>query len=346
LKPSLNPAIEIASALLSLICDQAKEEAGPDAENFCKRVLGYQHQLFEPEGLTLQAGHECIDECTQYFASLRANARIRTAEFDELIVILKEALTQVTTDNQTFNERIYESSDNFKRLVSLDDIREIKSQLVRLVRELRQVILEKQQQEELKSGDITKRVRDLEIKLESARREALTDPVTGIANRASFERSVTAWVQQKKSFVMGIIDIDNFKDINDTHGHQVGDGALVCTARWLGERLRPKDVFARYGGDEFVVLVEGVGLSQAGRRFSELIGEFADQSYSYTQGDQQRTVKFTLSCGLAEFGSPDTLATVTRRADEALYEAKTTRNRACTKARPFLSGVFGTRNNR
>jgi diguanylate cyclase len=341
-----NPAIEIANALLSLICEQAKEEAGPDAQEFCKRVRGYQDRLYQPEGFTEKSGHECIDDCTQYFKRLSSNARIRTAEFDELIVVLKEALTQVTSDNQNFHDCIYESSDNFKRLVNLDDIREIKSQLVRLVRELRQAVLEKQQQEELKSADISKRVRELEIKLESARREALTDPVTGVANRASFERTFNSWIQNNKAFVMGMIDIDYFKAINDTHGHQVGDGALVCVARWLGKKLRPRDVLARYGGDEFVVLIEGISLPQAGRRFSDLLIEFADQSYVYTQGQQERNVKFTLSCGLAEFSSGDTLATLIRRADQALYEAKTTRNRACTRARTFLSGVFSARNSK
>jgi diguanylate cyclase len=273
-------------------------------------------RLYESPILDAPTARECIDDCVTYFGRLRTVTQIRTAEFNELIELLKLALTEVTADNHTFHDRLFQTSDNFKRLGNLEDIREIKAQLTRLVRELRQVVIDKQQQEERIAADFSRRVRDLEVKLELARREALTDPLTRIANRAAFDRTAKAWITQKKAFV------------------------VLCAAQWLGEKLRKKDLLARYGGDEFALLIEGISLPQAGRRFSDLIAEFSEKAYTYSDGDQQRTVKFTMSCGVAEFTNGDTLATLTQRADEALYEAKKSRNRACTKPRSVFSGIF------
>jgi diguanylate cyclase len=335
-----SPAIDIANSLLSLLCEQARDEGGSEAEEFCGRIRGYQMRLYESPILDAPTARECIDDCVTYFGRLRTVTQIRTAEFNELIELLKLALTEVTADNHTFHDRLFQTSDNFKRLGNLEDIREIKAQLTRLVRELRQVVIDKQQQEERIAADFSRRVRDLEVKLELARREALTDPLTRIANRAAFDRTAKAWITQKKAFVVVMLDIDYFKSINDGHGHHVGDGALLCAAQWLGEKLRKKDLLARYGGDEFALLIEGISLPQAGRRFSDLIAEFSEKAYTYSDGDQQRTVKFTMSCGVAEFTNGDTLATLTQRADEALYEAKKSRNRACTKPRSVFSGIF------
>jgi len=336
----LNQASEVASELLSLIADQAEDEGGPEAKEFCTRVRQYQLRLVESGTLQTEAAQDCIRDCASHFGHLRKVSRTRTAEFNELIELLKQALSQVSTDNETFHERVFESTDNFKRLVNLDDVREIKSHLVKLVRDLRQIVIDKQEEEKRKGIEFSKRVRDLEVKLEAARRDALTDPLTGIPNRAAFDRTLSVWIDQKKIFVLAMVDVDHFKTINDTHGHDVGDSALQQATQWLSGKLRQKDLLARVGGDEFAILIEGISLSQAGKRFSDLIAEFGERTYTYTVGDQKRTVKFTLSCGVAEFGAGDAPASLMQRADQALYEAKRDRNRACTKARSAFSGVF------
>jgi diguanylate cyclase len=336
----LNQASEIASELLSLIADQAQEEGGSEAREFCDRIRNYQLHLVESGTLQPDAAQNCIRDCASHFGQLRKESRSRTAEFNELIELLKQALDQVSTDNEAFHERVFESTDNFKRLANVDDVREIKSQLVKLVRDLRQIVIDRQDEEKRKNVEFSKRVRELEVKLEAARRDALTDPLTGIPNRAAFDRTITAWVDQKKVFVVAMVDVDHFKTINDDHGHDVGDSALQQAAQWLSGKLRQKDLLARFGGDEFAILIEGISLTQAGRRFSDLITEFGQRSYSYTAGDQKRTVKFTLSCGVAEFGGGDTPGTLMQRADQALYDAKKDRNRACTKARSAFSGLF------
>jgi diguanylate cyclase len=164
--------------------------------------------------------------------------------------------------------------------------------------------------------------------------------LTGIPNRAAFDRAIKNWIDQKSTFVVGMLDLDHFKTIKDTHGHRIGDSALVCAAQWIRGNVQHGNFFSRLGGDEFAFLIGDMNLSDSGRRFSELLTEFANRSYTCTTGTEERTIKFTMSCGLSEFSQGDTPASVVQRADEALHEAKKSRNRACTKKRSLLAGMF------
>ena len=333
-------AVQVADKLLTLICDQAKEEGGPETEQFCHRIRGYQLAMYESGMLEESVAQNCINDCAAYLERLHTLTRAWTGEFKKLIDSLQESLAQSAEDHQAFHNRIFESSDHFTRVANLPDIREMREHLVRLVRDLRQTVIDQQQLEERRKTDFSKRLEDLESKLEVARREAVTDALTGIPNRAAFDRALKAWVEQKKTFVVGMIDLDHFKSINDTYGHRVGDSALRCAAQWIRGNVHPDNFFARVGGDEFGVLLDAVSLAQAGRTYSDLLAEFSTRSYTCTNGDADCTVRFTMSCGLAEFSAGDTPATVIQRADEALHDAKKRRNRACTKRRPILSWMY------
>lgn len=327
---------QIADALLSLLCDEVKQEGGPHAEEFCRRIRGYQLAMYESGTLEESAAQDCINECASHFGRLH----LVTGEFSQFIGLLKESLTQRSEGSQTFHDRIFESSDNLKSLANLEDIREVRDHLVKLVRDLRQTVIDQQRQEERRNAEFSKRVEDLESKLEVARREALTDPLTGVPNRAAFDSTLKTWIQNKKGFVVGIIDLDHFKAINDSHGHRVGDSALICAAQWISGNVRQDSFFARLGGDEFAVLLDAMNLGEAVRRFSNLLAEFSSRSYSCSNGTEDRIVKFTMSCGLAEFSVGDTPDAVVQRADEALRAAKKHRNRACTKRRRLFARIF------
>lgn len=154
--------------------------------------------------------------------------------------------------------------------------------------------------------------------------EASTDSLTGLINRREFSRLGTIEVKRARrhdrELAVVYFDIDHFKAVNDTHGHEAGDLVLRQVAEQCLKRVRANDLCARLGGEEFVVLLTETGLPAAVRVAECLRQQFENCSVDY-QGTE---IRFTSSFGVAELdrSSGETLEDVLKRADEALYEAK------------------------
>ncbi|MFC1536650.1 GGDEF domain-containing protein [Pseudomonadota bacterium] len=164
------------------------------------------------------------------------------------------------------------------------------------------------------------------------RQIATNDGLTGVYNRRSFDTIVDKEVERARRYErdlsLMIIDIDHFKQINDTFGHVAGDAVLKALAEKLSEQLRSNDHLARYGGEEFVIILPETPLEMA-QLLAERVRKSAGE-HEYQVGNNQ-TSHLTLSIGVSSF--PEQASTVeelTFRADSALYEAKETgRNRVC-----------------
>jgi diguanylate cyclase (GGDEF)-like protein len=166
--------------------------------------------------------------------------------------------------------------------------------------------------------------------LDAARRESLVDPLTGLWNRRGFSnivaRELAKSAREQGPIALAMIDVDLFKKINDTYGHQEGDKALGLLSRILQNRIRAYDVLARVGGEEFAVLLPGVRAEHAAR-IAEKLRAGVEAGAVLDSG-----ARFTISVGLAWFdgsATPPTEELMVARADAALYAAKHAgRNRA------------------
>ncbi|MHC4570761.1 MAG: diguanylate cyclase [Planctomycetota bacterium] len=170
---------------------------------------------------------------------------------------------------------------------------------------------------------------------QQARRDSETDPLTGVGTRRVLEQVLkdeyARSVRYNRPFSLAIIDLDNFKEINDTAGHAAGDKALRQLAKFMRINARMTDtIIARYGGDEFVLLMPETKLSDANILLERLRQQVKTISLPTIDS-------ITISCGLAEWnGSPDdTAELILKRADNALYEAKRAgRNRIVANSTP------------
>jgi diguanylate cyclase (GGDEF)-like protein len=138
------------------------------------------------------------------------------------------------------------------------------------------------------------------------------------------QRWVNTHRESKKPFVLAMLDIDDFKEINDAHGHQVGDRVLFCAAQWFQKYIRSGDFLARYGGEEFVIMLENADPVDIESRLTDMLVRMSGCSYEYEENGQICVLSFTSSCGLAEFTGDESADELLRRADEALYVAKRT----------------------
>lgn len=151
---------------------------------------------------------------------------------------------------------------------------------------------------------------------------AVRDSLTGLYNRRHFierlEEAIAIAERSREPFYLALIDLDHFKQVNDQHGHQVGDEILIRFSALARQALRRSDVLARYGGEEFIVLFpEG-----SGDDIAEVLERLRESFASTPHDDLVTGLRVTLSAGLSGWRPGDDADTLTRRADDALYAAK------------------------
>jgi diguanylate cyclase (GGDEF)-like protein/PAS domain S-box-containing protein len=175
--------------------------------------------------------------------------------------------------------------------------------------------------------DITDRVRLMDL----LQKEAATDELTGLPNRREFLEVVDNILRTDERLSVLMLDIDYFKKVNDTHGHDAGDEVLRALAKVGTAASRNMDVFARWGGEEFVVAMPGTELEQARARADMLRATIETKDFAYAW--RGNPIPFTVSIGVAT-RAPDEhdLNAILKRADQALYRAKEAgRNRVETE---------------
>ena len=148
---------------------------------------------------------------------------------------------------------------------------------------------------------------------------ALKDPLTGVGNRAMFDENVNRKIQQAQrnqdNFVLLLLDLDNFKQVNDKHGHLMGDEILSNFAKLVQECLRGEDELFRFGGDEFAVLLDRQEIEAA----KIVAGRI---HYAISQTPLFNKYGVSTSIGCACYADADTATSLFARADKALYAAK------------------------
>jgi len=172
--------------------------------------------------------------------------------------------------------------------------------------------------------DAEERVRQLEHELEDVSEKMHEDQLTGALNRRgmdeALDREVKRADRQKAPVSLALLDIDNFKQLNDTLGHQAGDQALIHLTAVIKETVRPTDAVARYGGEEFLIIMPDTGLSEAMASITRLQRELTKKFFLH----HNERLLITFSAGVALRGEEEDPEEVIGRADKAMYHAKKT----------------------
>ncbi|HEX2116227.1 MAG TPA: GGDEF domain-containing protein [Alphaproteobacteria bacterium] len=172
--------------------------------------------------------------------------------------------------------------------------------------------------------------------LDDLRRVSLVDALTGIANRKCFDQrlreAAAEAMEHGTSLALIMIDIDHFKQFNDTYGHQIGDGVLRLVGRTLREGTKGRDLVARYGGEEFAVILVGSNLHGAMAVAEQLRKNVGSKRITKKGAGGGSLGSITLSLGVAAYVPGESLGKLVSRADQALYLAKRTgRNRTASE---------------
>jgi len=179
--------------------------------------------------------------------------------------------------------------------------------------------------------DAEQRILDLEKKLEEMSELVREDQLTGSLNRRGlddvFEREAARSERRKSPLCVAMLDLDDFKRLNDTYGHVAGDGALIHLVRVIKDTLRTMDVIGRFGGEEFMVILPDTPLEEAAQTITRLQRELTKRIFMYN--NEKLLITFSAGVALRKDGEDQT--SLIKRADEALYQAKRAgKNRVAT----------------
>jgi len=243
----------------------------------------------------------------------------RQATLKVLVEVLKSA-QQISSDVECHNTEIQEAADHVGNMQVTGKMESVKQALLGHVTEL--MTANKRLQDDLTYSSC--RMEEQALEIDHARQEARTDPLTGVSNRKAFDEKLhlldACWRREGQLYTVILVDLDQFKRINDSHGHQAGDRVLEKVGTWLKGWVREGDFVGRLGGDEFAVLLPYTELEVAVELAETIRMRTADATSRIAVRGEQ--VSVSLSLGVAASREGDTVETVLHRADQALYKSK------------------------
>ena len=244
---------------------------------------------------------------------LKHTAQILSDIIAELQKFLKEGYEQASIKEQRITE--LQKKEEAKE----DVLTSLLLELLTLVRDLK-----RENEGFLKKVEAQQKViNELSSKLETVEAEANLDPLTDLFNRRSLERALedffTLCKQSKMSFSLVLIDLDDFKYVNDKYGHHVGDLVLAKVAKVLRTSMRAKDIVGRWGGDEFVAIMPNTDLEKA-KKVLERIKSKIEKIEILAEG---KRFKVSISAGVVQCGENcQSLLDMIKEADKLMYEDK------------------------
>ena len=288
------------------------------------------------EGLTAR-GVRSVSDMLHHARTQHATVRVeREKARDALKTVISQMLGELgalgsTTDN--FSESVGRYAAVIEESDSLESLTGVVQKMVTESRSVQTLVQQTQQrlhEEHSKATGLTERVNQLEDEMKRLSDEVSTDQLTQVANRRGlmqmFEMERAKLERNGGALSIGLLDIDNFKRLNDELGHSAGDEALKALAGTVSKTLRPGDHVARYGGEEFVVLLPETPVGEGEQVLTRLQRSLTNGLFMH----KEKQVFVTFSAGVTAYRGTERIEEALERADQALYEAKRTgKNRTC-----------------
>ena len=331
-------AWDLARSALALM---EKQGVAPSPKNFAVWYLyfsGREPELVRSLDKLMDGAHELTDEVNDEAYRRFVNAEDEGAALEDATQRIRTELDKVLSLVTSAGAGAAEYGDALQSassaLAGVDKPDQLSSIVANIVTATR-IMEERNETLESRLGESAAEIEQLKVNLADTRRRAMTDALTGILNRSSFDTEIARAAQEarksREHLSLLMVDIDHFKQFNDTFGHQVGDKVLALTAATLNECTKGQDIAARYGGEEFAVVLPRTDL-----RGAAMVGETVRKRISEKELVNRSTGKnlgrITVSVGASNLLHGEELAEFVERADQALYLAKRSgRNRVATQ---------------
>lgn len=288
------------------------------------------------EGLSargVRAVSELLRDTRERQGQLRAEREQARDSLKGLINLMLSELDELGSQTGNFHASVGRYADVIASADSLESLAGVVREMVVESRSVQGLVQQTQARlhaEHDKASGLTRRVNELEAEMRRLSDEVTTDPLTQVANRRglmqAFDALRAGHERTGGALSVGLLDVDNFKRLNDDLGHNVGDEALKSLAAVVSKTLRPTDIVARYGGEEFVVLLPDTAVDEGAQILTRLQRSLSGGLFLH----EKKQVLVTFSAGVTEYRAGERIEEALERADQSLYEAKHTgKNRTC-----------------
>jgi len=267
----------------------------------------------ETEGQVEEQLHAWGEQTAQYFQQ-------RAGDVKEILMVLALAAESVAERDQRYATQFGEFTKRLQALANLEDLPQIRSAIVRGAKELK-ICVDKMEQDGRESvAALRTQVSNYQTKLEEAEQRASHDVLTGLDNRQGVESKLKRRMEARKTFSVVLLDLNGFKQVNDTYGHEAGDDLLKQFSTELRSASRATDVVGRWGGDEFIVVLDG-SMTEA-RSHVERMQKWVFGSYTLHLGAEGPKVEVSAAIGLVEWQPGESIKDLLGRADALMYKQK------------------------
>lgn len=327
--------------LLNMLMDSTGELLGED------QWIGVRISKLR-ETISRPLDQRVIAQAEHYLEEITQRQEIIGHSLSEAKVALKQMVTSLITNIEELTDTTGEYHNKLEqyseKISSTDDIKELNQLLVLIMEETSQMqksTLNYRNEFLTARAEVSlaqNKINQLETELLEMGEKVHEDHLTGILNRRgldnAFERETSRSMRHQIPVCYALLDIDNFKMLNDTHGHKVGDDALVYLVESIKDTTRPEDVVSRYGGEEFVILLPNTTLEEAVHILSRIRRNLTKKFFLH----ENKRLLITFSAGIAQLQPGESQESIFKRADEALYRAKRGgKNQILTSEQPSVN---------
>jgi diguanylate cyclase len=324
----LEPVLSEFRDLLHAIGECADRAVPNLGVELTREMTGIQTILAQPVtlGRLTEINGEVRNELSKWADQASFRHQDIQRELREVISVLTAAAQSVSERDEKYTKEIGNLTGQLGSIAKANDLVQVRRRVVESTLALEACVGRMAEDSKASVYNLTAQVREYQVRLEEAERESLTDPLTNLANRRAFEKHLASRVAAGTPFCLIMIDLNDFKAVNDQHGHLAGDDLLKQFAGELGSQFSPSELVARFGGDEFVGVLSG-GVSNAGAKV-ERIRRWTLGEYKIRIGDQCVKTLLRASVGVAVWDGTESGQALLARADQELYRDKQSGGRA------------------